>query len=341
MHKLPVLCLCILSTTCTAAEKVRHSAGPPAVEQQVLQQLDHSHEIIEIEADTDRFSLLYRPAMRPVPRGALLIMPDPGVAAGWLRQSQALTAYLPDYGWAVLTVEPPPPPSPAIPERTRPPLNGSRPAIDTAGVTEGSSGLVEDGSASSSPAETDNGTDMPAPSHQQQLQQRLTLAWQELEQRHKDQPQVLVGIGKGAAWSAALAASKSEEAITLILIDPLPDPEAPAPLETLLQRMPSHRVIDLYHAPLPGYPNAEPDARQRRLLAGRLGLNEYHQSRLPGVFHGWQAEMPWLVRHTRGMLERILPDTTVADRAEITQEAAPLLQTPPGRQNGTAPHTGP
>ncbi|GAA0689429.1 hypothetical protein GCM10009104_14860 [Marinobacterium maritimum] len=339
MLKFAPLLLCILSSHSLAAEPARHSAGVDSVEQQILQQIDHSHELLDIQADADRFSLLYRPAMTPTPHGALLIVPDPGVAEGWLEQVHALANYLPEHGWAVLALEPPAVPTAKLPKRTLPVMTGIKPRPATpAAETEAEVPAALPVSATAPAETTDTATSAAeTPAYREQLQQRLKLAWQELEQRNEGKQKVVVGIGQGAVWSTALAIASGEET-SLVLVDPRPDVEAEDSLNDLLKALEAHSVIDLYHSPLPGYPDAEPDARQRRLQAARLGLTRYHQSRLPGVFRGWRSDMPWLVRHTRGLLERILLDAQPEEESDATP--APLMQAPPGLpalpQNGTA-----
>lgn len=335
MLKYAPLLLCILSPLCLAAEQPRHSAGIDDANRQVLQQLDSSHELLDIQANDDRFSLLYRPAMTPRPHGALLIIPDPGTGKGWLEQVRALTSYLPEHGWSVLALEPPAPPLPQLPERSLPVMT----AIKTSPGNDSPATAAET-PPPAVPAPTAPPTEVTAdsadittpqiPPYPEQLQQRLDLAWQELEQRNKGKQQVLIGIGKGAIWSTILAIKEGKDT-ALVLINPAPDTLAQTSLETLLTELEFHQVLDLYYAPLPGYPDAEPSAGLRRLEAARLGLSRYHQSRLPGVFRGWHSDMPRLARHVRGMLERTLLSHTPRDEPETSPADGALPQTPPGR----------
>lgn len=325
---------------CLAETPTRSTAGVDTLEQQVLQQLYRSHEWLEMQADNDRFNLLYRPAMTPDSPGALLILPDPGVAAGWLEQVRALTAYLPEHGWAVLAVEPPLLPETEPPRRTLPVMTGVRPGLPAndadspdapppAATTP--SGDNTTPAAAKDNGDTTNVTTAALP-YPEQLQQRLELAWQELAQRNTGEHTIVLGIGRGAVWSAQLAINKGEDT-GLILLDPLPDLQSKPSLTELLKPLEANSVIDLYHFPLPSYPDAEPDARQRRLQANKLGLSRYHQSRLPGVFRGWKPEMPWLVRQVRGLLERILIKEADAEK-DGTSETESLSQTLPGQRPG-------
>lgn len=325
----------------TAAEQTRHSAGEEPARTQILHQLDASHELIDIEVEGQVFSMLYRPAMTPTPHGALLILPDPGVAEAWLEQVRALTNYLPEHGWSVLGIQPPSLQQERLPERTLPVLTDIAPpttpeTVTTAPAETGTPATTETTSTPASMSPTDPAaaaTGPPTPSFEQQIEQRLEQARNTLAKRNPGKQLVVMGMGRAAIWSTAWTA-RQDENTHLLLIDPHPDPLAPDSLNELLKRMETRTIIDLYHHPLPGYPEAEPDARQRRLSAERLGLARYHQSRLPGVFRGWQAEMPWLVRHVRGILERMLLDEDAenTDTEAATPEADRRLQTPPGLQ---------
>ncbi|MBA4503140.1 DUF3530 family protein [Marinobacterium marinum] len=328
MLKFAPFILCALSSPCLATEPVRQSTSSGNPEQQLLQQLDSSHELLTLESDDDRFILLYRPAMMPEPHGALLILPDPGAAGGWLGQTRALTRYLPEHGWSVLTLEPLPLPSEALPPRTR----TIQTALSSTAEVETlpSEERLETSSVTAPPPEEKSAP--PSVTHSEQLRQRLTLAWQELAQRSEAQQQIILAIGQSATSAATLALEKGEE-VTLVLIDPQPLQQSPTALANLFAPLSRHTILDLYHAPLPGYPEAEPNAGQRRLQAARMGLNAYHQGRVPGVFRGWQAEMPWLVKQVRGMLERILLQSTAEEALTSTPDTIPpLTQMPPGQR---------
>lgn len=307
-----------------AAEPPRHAAGGEPSPEHMLQQLAPGHEWIDVEIDQRRFSLLYRPAMGSPPLGTLLLLPDPGLADGWLVQARTLSDYLPEHGWAVLAVAPPPLPPTAVPKRTLPVLTtlGEQPS-GGANPTAVADARVTTADSSAAAATTE-------PAFAERMQQRLALGWNELRQRHQGQQQVVVGFGRAAVWAAALAGQHGPDT-ALLLIDPQPDPLAPAALPAQLAELKEQAVIDLYHHPLPAYPEAEPDARARRLEAARLGLSRYRQSRLPGVFRGWQVEAPRLARQARGMLQRVLLDPAAASEAAVETPPAALEQTPPGR----------
>jgi hypothetical protein len=171
-----------------------------------------------------------------------------------------------------------------------------------------------------------------------QVRQRLSLARTELQQRSHEDTEInaILGIGSSALWAAALAAELGDE-WDLVMINPRPSEASEANLIELLPRI-KGRIIDLYYLPLPGYPEAAPDAQLRRQLVIRTEMLDYHQSRLPGVFRGWQHEMPQLVRQLRGIMERIL--LAEPKVPESKQLPAPENQTAPGMRN-PRPASGP
>ncbi|MBR9828592.1 MAG: DUF3530 family protein [Oceanospirillales bacterium] len=314
LKRLLVLACLISAPASSAADLPRYSAGSDTPQAYILQQLGGSHELIDVNVEGDQFRLLYRPAMTPKPLGAVLLLPDPGSGNSWLEQVRALMAYLPEHGWTVIAVEPPELPSNQTPQRT----------AQTTGTATATNLTVDENTDPSSNATP------PAMSFAQQMQQRLQEAHNTLVRRAPDLRQrIITGMGRSAVWSAAWAQGK-DDGVNLLLIDPRPSPETEQSLEALLPLTGRRTLIDLYHAPLPGYPNAEPDARQRRLLAHRASLKHYHQSRLPGAFRGWQADMPWLTRHVRGLLERIILDDSRKLRGKKTETPSLPVQTSPG-----------
>ncbi|MDY6890712.1 MAG: DUF3530 family protein [Pseudomonadota bacterium] len=308
----------------------RHAAGRLDAAERLLLQLEADAELITLQREDSRFFLIFHPADAPTPQGNLLIMPDTGVGPGWVEQSSAISRYLAEHGWNTLILQPPTPPDPPLPERTLPTMRVIRAGSSAA---EPAAPATAEGGASAPaqpPAEPAAEATTPLP-FAEQVRQRLALARTELQQRSHEASKinVLLGIGGSAPWVAAMAVEWGEK-WDLVMINPRPGKAAEADLFTLLPRL-KGRVIDLYYLPLPGYPEAAPDARLRRRLARRAGMSNYHQSRLPGLFRGWQHEMPQLVRQLRGLMERILLANPEPPEAE--QKPPPPPQTPPGIRN--------
>lgn len=309
-------------------DPARHAAGDLEGAGLLLLQLEADAELISLELEQTTFFLIFRPGVAPVPVGNLLIMPDTGVGAGWAEQSTAISRYLAQHGWNTLILQPPSPPDPALPERTLPSMRAIR-----AGTTDGTPAAPGEDAQTESTQPEPEGTAEAAPEmpFTEQVRQRLSLARTELQQRsHEDtEINVVLGIGSSAFWAGELAAELGDE-WDFVMINPSPSEAAEASLIDLLPRI-EGRIIDLYYLPLPGYPEAAPDAQLRRQLAIRTEMNDYHQSRLPGVFRGWQREMPQLVRQLRGIMERILLAEPEAPEPKLLP--MPETQTPPGIRN--------
>jgi|GEM_PF-1361198 len=333
-----MLCLGILLTAgpahaeepATATEstaQVRHIAGMQSGAERLLKQLEPDDELISMEQDGDSFFLIFRPAVAVIPVGNLLILPDLNASDGWAEQSGAISRYLARHGWNTLRLEPPVPPPPTLPERTLPSMRtihtGSAPESPAEATTEQPDAAAETDTSTASAPETP---------FMDRVRERLSLANTELQRRGHAETDfnVILGIGSSAPWAAEYAA-ESEDEWDLVLINPLPDETSGINLNELLPRI-EGRIIDLYYLPLAGYPEAAPDAQLRRELATRNGMTDFHQRRLPGVFRGWQTEMPQLTRQLRGIMERVLM-TAPEQQVEPATEVIPDNETPPGARN--------
>ena len=338
LFRLPVLSLLTLSLSAYAADEIeRPQAGVMAPADQITQALDSSYQLLELDTGSDRFALLFRPAMTPNAKGNLLLIPDTGIADAWLEQSRALTAYLPEHGWNLLVVQPPDPPQPPLPARTLPSHQQTEPpATDTEAPPAAADGAQTADEGGTSDADVAN-DESPSVSFPDQINARLQTAWSELSQRGSGKQKLVLGIGSSATWGAQFVLAQGGN-MDLIIFNPRPAPEAPDSLAELIIKLKQRQIVDLYHHPLPGYPDAEPDARQRRLLARRIGMSGYHQSRLPGVFRGWQGDTLWLARQVRGIMERVFwseeveaPETGVQPITEPPQPPGPRPQPQPAR----------
>lgn len=324
-----------------AEDGERAQAGVTSLEDQLIEALDSSYELLELDTSDDRYSLVFRPAMTANALGNLLLLPDTGSAEAWLEQSRALAAYLPEHGWNLMIVQPPLPPDPSLPTRTLPVIKRLNTAPATA-TEDTDTDAAAPAPTPTAPAETpDVAAENEAQPEQTQpfpdrYNARFQAAWAELVQRGSGKQKLVLGIGSSATWAAQFALARGED-IDLAVLNPRPTAAAPEGLGELMVKLKERTLIDLYYHPLPGYPDAEPDARQRRLLAQREGLSRYHQSRLPGVFRGWSADMPWMTRKVRGILERIY----LSDEAEPEGQAPQVPQLQPPQPPGTRPQPQP
>lgn len=339
---LTALPLLALSLSVSAADDAERSqAGVMAPADQIIQALDSSYQLFELDTDNDRFALLFRPAMTPDAKGNLLVIPDTGTAEAWLEPALALADYLPEHGWNLLIVQPPEPPQPVLPART-PPGNEQTepPAAETA--AEGEAAATEDMPVGEdTPASGEADVDAkPAPlPFPDRMNARLQAAWSELLQRGSGKQKLVLGIGSSATWGAQFVVAQNSNQ-DLIIFNPRPAPEAADTLAELIVKLKQRQIVDLYYHPQPGYPNAEPDARQRRLLARRIGMSGYHQSRLPGAFRGRESDMPWLARQVRGIMERVFWSKDI-EMPEEGMQPTPEPPQPPGPRPQPQPARGP
>ncbi len=304
----------------------RHEAGALPMASQLRRLLPADTVVLTLEAGTQRFHALRQEPEQAEPTGAVLLLPDPGIGPAWLQQAAALRFDLARNGWLTLAVEPPPPDRPPVPERTLPVMK----SIGAASAATGTS------AAAPAAGNRDTGTDQtaattPAAPFAERFQERVDLALEELRQTPTE-VLIVVAFGRAAPWATQYVTEHPELNLALMLIDPLPDEQADAPnLDQLWSRLGGTRVIDLFHEPLPGYPQAAPDARVRRAQARRAELSGYYQSRIAAPFTGWNNEMPWLTRSARGLIRSRILEPLAAEKAVADNRVpAPAGQTPPG-----------
>lgn len=310
----------------------RHQAGALAMDEQLGLQLPDDTIVLTLEAGQQRFHALRQEPDQPEPTGALLLLPDPETGPAWPSQAAALRMDLAAHGWSTLALEPPAPDSRQLPPRTLPVLTplshsaslatGTAAGSDTPSAAETASDITGNAPTTS--------TEPPAP-FAERFNQRLDLALEELRRSSPD-VQILVAFGRSAPWAAAWLSTHPQPEMALILIDPLPDRQPGAPqLADLWEALSETRVIDLYHQPLPGYPQAAEDARIRLSQARRAESGGYYQSRIAAPFRGWRDQMPWLTRRVRGLIRTQILEPLAAERAlSDNRQKAATSQNPPG-----------
>ncbi len=324
----------------------RFSAGSASSAEQLTQALAGDTRVLTLESDSESFHALLQLPAEPEPLGAILLVADPDTAEAWAEQVAALHFALARHGWITLALQPPSPVPASVPPRTLPvraqltPVTAvapTEPAPDTATPETTTP-------APATPVEESAATATLPQSFAEQFNERLALVSEELDnlQNGSSSIRILLAIGRAAPWAMDYVAGHPQNALQLVMIDPQPDPAEGAPvIGELWDKLGEARVVDLYHAPLPGYPQAAPDARMRREQAQRQQLANYYQARLPGSFTGWEAQMPWLVRSVQGTLEKQILEPIRA-AAELKAAAAanpPPSQRPPGGGKGSSNFT--
>ncbi|WP_432697933.1 DUF3530 family protein [Marinobacterium sp. YM272] len=310
-------------------EVERSSAGNLPLDSQLRKLLPADTVVLTMEVGEQRFHALRQEANREDAVGGLLLVPDPAIGPAWVNQVEALRFDLAQKGWLTLALEPPASERPSLPERTLPvmqPINAG---------SAGASGAVPSDSAQPTPAADtaqETNAEPPAP-FAERFSERMDLVLEQLRSEPLE-PLVVISFGRATPWTIDYLLSHPELDLALVMIDPLPDsaPDAPV-LTTLLESLGDMRIVDIYHAPLPGYPRAAPDARIRKDLARREGLANYLQSPVSGSFTGWNDEMPWLTAKVRGLIKAGI----LAPIAEEQEEAAAAAPAPGQNQPGARP----
>jgi len=308
----------------------RSEAGNPPLDERLGQQLPADTSVLTLEVGDQRFHALRQEAEGPEPLGWILLLPDPGIGPAWTQQVEALRFDLARHGWLTLALEPPQPNPPELPERTLPVMKSLDAASAAVADPQAQAGNASDSGSNNDP-ENDTDDTEPLRPFGERFNERVALALEQLP-RQQGEARILLAIGRAANWSAAFVAARPELDVGLILLDPLPDRQENTPLlSELWQQLGSTRVLDLYHAPLPGYPQAAPDARIRRTQAQRAKMEHYHQSKIAPPFIGWQRQMPWLTQIVRGAIKsRIVEPLATTQGQEPQARPSEPLQTRPG-----------
>ncbi|KEA63286.1 hypothetical protein ADIMK_2810 [Marinobacterium lacunae] len=268
----------------------RSEAGNTPLDEQLGEQLRSDTSVLTMEVGDQRFHALRQEADTAATAGWVLLLPDPGMGPAWPQQVEALLFNLAQHGWLTLALEPPRISAPSIPERTLPVMKSFSAASAAA-------------PSDSETPETSTEEQSPEPSFGERFNERVALALEQLP-NEEDKPRIFLAFGRSAGWSASFIAEHPELGASLIILDAIPDTQTDAPtLEEQWGKLTSTRVLDLYHTPLPGYPQAASDAQVRKAQSQRAKMEYYRQSRIAPPFSGWQKEMPWLSQTIRGLIK--------------------------------------
>lgn len=320
-----------------------HPLPTPRIWQQaglVGQFNDPSTQIIELSVEGKSIQAFFKEQTGPVRHGGIIFFPDEETHQDWPTVINPLRTELPFAGWATLTVPMPKPNLPALPKRTLPVLKLIKNKSDSLDPNAGTD-TPPDANQSSTETTTNSPVQAPeASAPSTETPQTITdyypafnelamAAIQALQQRNI-QRIVLAGVGTGATWASAFATQVPEDSnVKLLLINAQQslDPSAP----DVLALLPKLKIttIDLYSSAAINPTQKVPSHDELRLqTVRRHRMNHYHQSRLPEVALRPSGQ-PWLVRHTRGMLQSYVIKAE-KDKKKITIEQQPEQEQPPG-----------
>lgn len=312
---LPAFCLSLMlplalpAVADDAAQKpaTEKAAEQPKVERQPL--LERSQEDAlalerqlpqdeqqQLQAGSDSFLALWKPANSSNPAGAVVIVPGTGETADWPNAVAPIRNKLPDANWSSLSIslpdlstdapqprveEKPPAPKEADSKST-PPAN---PSVEQATATE------PDKAAPQSPDEL-------AKADAERIFARIDAAVT-FAQQQKSRTVVLLGHGTGAYWAARYLKERPQpHAQRLVMVAPMTPNNAS---KTLQELAPSLKVptADIYYG---DSPTAQDAARVRLQTSKRLKDTGYTQISLNALPADKAAEQEQLFRRVRGWL---------------------------------------
>ena len=277
----------------------------------MLEQVDEE-EILELELDAERsFISLYREALRPDPKGRVLLLPADGHHPNWPEAIGPLRKRLADFGWHTLALSLPQyrPLGPAV--RTLPPgpllmrLDSSVQPSSASEQEEEAGGFP--GAFEEEQEETEERRERADPrerlaEQQAAVAERLQAAFNFLETGGR---QVLVLQGESIFWLLPwLEAGNKPDQLALVLVHvKTPEGATNADLNRLLRALGDRPLLDIYDgASLEQARNAE----QRRAAYARAGNGRAVQLNLEAT-SGWRkgSRDAWLGQRVEGWLRSL------------------------------------
>lgn len=308
---LGALCLSLILPCATSAMAQDDAAKPPeapapsreplaerSVEDALaLERQLPAQEQQQLQAGSDNFLALWKPANSDEPAGAVILIPGAGENADWPQAIGPLRRKFPDVGWATLSLSLPDPQGDA--PQARPAEKPPAP------VTTDSSATPPDAGASVEKAtapDADNGTSGADPQDPDVVDSERIFARIEagiaFAQQHKARSIALVGHGTGAYWATRYVAERQSPHVQkLVLLAAKTPGDAPQSIEQLVPGL-KVPTADIYYK---GRQPAQAAAQQRLQASKRQKGAPYSQVALQ-VLPDKAAQEEQLFRRVRGWL---------------------------------------
>jgi pimeloyl-ACP methyl ester carboxylesterase len=309
---LPALCLSLLFTAVFSAQAA--DAPAPAAEKPVerlplpersreeasaLERQIPREEQQQLQAGSDSFLALWKPANSAEAEGVVIIVPGAGENADWPQAIAPLRRKLPDAGWGTLSLSLPDMNLDTLPPRA---IEAPKAAVDTSSK-DGSTAAKPVEQAASAEAEGTDPAVVPGADEQdktdaKRIFERIDAAVA-FAQTQGARSVVLLGHGSGAWWAARYLSEKQPSQVQKLVMVAGKAPVARQP--DLQQLAPGLKVptADVF------YQDAAQDrntARERAQAAKRLKNDGYKQVSLKTVPGNSAAEQEQLYRRVRGWL---------------------------------------
>lgn len=285
---------------------------PPLIDRseddaQALQRLVPKDEQRTLQAGSDNFLALWKPANDSDPKGAVIIVPGAGETADWPNAVGPLRQKLPDAGWHSLSL--------SLPDllAERPQARAESSTAPASDPTSGKSAPAKDtpddananvAQATAADADTAESTDaVEASEHNDQADaERIFARLQAAIEYAKQQNArsiVLLGHGSGAYWAARYLSEKQPPEVQKLVMVAA---QTPARVENDLQTLaPALKVptADIYYVTRTQDKRA---ADQRLQASKRLKDSQYRQLSLIAMPGNAVAQQEQLFRRVKGWL---------------------------------------
>lgn len=309
---LPALCLSLLFTSgfsVQAADAPAPVAQKPverqplsersaddanALERQIPQQ-----EQQQLQAGSDSFLALWKPANSAEPEGVVIIVPGAGESADWPQAIAPLRRKLPDADWGTLSLSLPDISLDTLPPRV---IEAPKAAVDTSSK-EGSTAAKPIEQAASAESEGTDPAVVPGADEQDKTDAKRIFdridAAVAFAQTHSARSVVLLGHGTGAWWAARYLSEKQPTQVQKLVMVAGKTPTAREP--SLQQLAPALKVptADVFYQ---DDSLARKTALERVQAAKRAKNTGYKQVSLTTLPGNSSAEQEQLYRRIRGWL---------------------------------------
>jgi len=258
-------------------------------------------EQVQLQAGSDNFLALWRPANAPDGNGVVIIVPGDGETADWPQAVGPLRRKLPDGQWGSLSLTVPDllsdSPQPRAVDDTPKPTEAksqSTPADANAPVEQAAAAGADSGDKSASGDSPDDQADADAQRVFARIDAGIAYA-----QTQKARSIILLGHGTGAYWATRyLTERQPSRAQKLVMVAARVPAGAPSGLDTLAPQL-KVPAVDIFY---PDEGSASKAAQARLQASKRVPGSKYRQVSLTVLPGDPQAEQEQLYRRVRGWL---------------------------------------
>ncbi|MGE8406686.1 MAG: alpha/beta hydrolase family protein [Pseudomonas sp.] len=326
---LPALCLTLILPCSVQAEdgkapEASPDAAPAAAQRQPLVERSQEDALAlerqvpkeeqqTLQAGSDNFLALWKPANSPAPQGALVILAGAGETADWPRTVGPLRRKFPDADWSTLSLalpdlltespvarseSPAPAPEPVETGKTAPAKD--TPADANANIAQATAADSETPDA----PEAANGAASSDTTDAERVFARLDAAVTYAQQQNA-RSIVVIGSGTGAYWATRYLSERQPAQVQkLILVAAQTPLKAEHSLDNLAASL-KVPTADFYYSDLE---QARQAARQRLQASKRVKDSNYRQVALTAMPGNRSAEQEQLFRRIRGWLSPVDKD---------------------------------